>query len=73
MIDLPIPEGLKRLLASRVWPPADGASVNEQQLRPIIPAERVRNFAEDETLICLQPPPFPTIAQVRAAGGAVDF
>ena len=47
--------------------------MNAQQLRPIIPAERVQRFAAEETLICLQPPPFPTIAQVRAAGRAGDF
>ena len=73
MIDLPIPAGLTRLLAAGVWPSADGPSMNEQQLHPTIPADRVRTFAADETLICLQPPPFPTIAQVRAAGGAGDF
>ena len=47
--------------------------MNEQQLHPIIAADRVRRFAAEETLICLQPPPFPTIAKVRAAGGAGDF
>jgi len=73
VIDLPIPPGLTRLLAAGVWPSADGPSMNEQQLDPTIPASRVRNFAEDETLICLQRPPFPTIAQVQAAGGAGDF
>lgn len=73
MIELPIPSGLSRLLATGVWPSVDGPSMNEQQLRPIITADRVRRFAADETLICLQPPPFPTIAKVRAAGGAGDF
>jgi len=47
--------------------------MNEQQLRPIISKDRVRKFAAEETLVCLQPPPFPTIAKVRAAGGARDF
>jgi hypothetical protein len=47
--------------------------MNEQQLRPIISTDRVRRFAAEETLICLQHPPFPTIAKVRAAGGAGDF
>jgi hypothetical protein len=47
--------------------------MNQQQLRPIISTDRVRRFAAEETLICLQPPPFPTIAKVRAAGGAGDF
>lgn len=44
-----------------------------QQSRPLVPAERVRLFAEDESLICLAPPPFSTIAQERDAGGSGDF
>lgn len=47
--------------------------MTEQQLQPIISADRVRCFAAEETLICLQPPPFPTIAELQAAGGAGDF
>ena len=47
--------------------------MNEQQLHPIVSADRVRRFAAEETLICLQRPPFRTIAKVRAAGGAGDF
>ncbi len=47
--------------------------MTEQQLRPIVPADRVRRFAEEQSLICLEPPPFATIAQERAAGGAGDF
>jgi hypothetical protein len=47
--------------------------MNEQQLHPIILADRVPKFASEETLICLQPPPVPTIAKERAAGGAGDF
>ena len=44
-----------------------------QQLHPSIPADRVRRFAAEESVICLQPPPFPTIAQERATSGAGDF
>jgi hypothetical protein len=47
--------------------------MNQQQLHPIIPGGRVQRFAADESLICLQPAPFPTIAQERAKGGAGDF
>ncbi len=71
MIEFPLPAGLSRLLAAGAWPSADGPSMIEQQLHPIIASDRVRSFAADETLICLQPPPFPTIAKERAAGGAV--
>lgn len=70
---LPLPAGLTRLIAAGVWPSATGPSMNEQQLHPTIPADRVQRFAAEETLICLQPPPFPTIAGLRAAGGAGDF
>jgi hypothetical protein len=73
VIELPLPAGLSRLFAAGVWPSADGPSMNDQQLHPIIAADRVRRFAADETLIFLQPPPFPTIVKVRAAGGAGDF
>ena len=67
MTDSTLPARLTRLLAAGVWPSSDGPSMNEQELHPIISAERVRRFADDETLICLQRPPFPTIANVRAS------
>lgn len=73
MIEFPLPEGLARLLATGVWPSANGPSMTAQQLNPSRPADRVQRFASEESLICLQPPPFPTIAQQRAAGGAGDF
>lgn len=47
--------------------------MNEQQFRPLVPPERVRRFASEESLICLQPPPFTTVAQEQEAGGAGDF
>jgi hypothetical protein len=68
-----LPPGLKQLIALGAWPSAAGPEMIAQQLRPTIPAERVRRFAADESLICLQPPPFSTVAQVRAAGGSGDF
>jgi hypothetical protein len=73
MFDFRLPDRLASLLALGVWPPAKGPSMNEQQLHPIISADRVQRFAAEETLICLQPPPFLTIAKVRAKGGAGDF
>src|SRR5690349_12838208 len=71
--DLPLPAQLTRLIASGIWPSAKGPSMNEQQLRPLIPPERVRRFAPNETLICLAMPPFATIASLRAMGGSGDF
>jgi hypothetical protein len=73
VMELPLPARLTYLLATGVWPSADGPSMIAQQLNPSISADRVRRFAAEESLICLQPPPFPTIAQERAAGGAGDF
>lgn len=69
MVDLPLPAGLTRLLESGVWPATD--TMTDQQFNPSISPDRVRRFAEDESCICLLPPPFPTIAQ--ALGGVGDF
>ncbi len=44
-----------------------------QELNPLFSEEQVRRFADNESLICLQPPPFPTVAMERDAGGAGDF
>ena len=71
--DFPLPTGLARLIAARVWPSRTGPSMTEQQFKPLVPAERVQRFAPDETLICLAPPPFGTIAAERDAGGSGDF
>jgi hypothetical protein len=70
--DLPLPDTLVRLIEAGVWPSA-GAAVWAQQLRPIVPRERVAQFAPEETLICLQPPPFRTLAREAAGGGSGDF
>jgi hypothetical protein len=45
----------------------------QQEMQPMIPAERVRRFAAEESLICLQPPPFRTITEEWTRGGAGDF
>jgi hypothetical protein len=68
-----LPAALTRLIATGVWPSAEGPSMNAQQFHPLVSADRVRHFASDESFICLQPPPFPTIAQEKASGGAGDF
>jgi hypothetical protein len=72
-INFPLPAGLARLIAAGVWPSRKGPSMNEQNFKPLVPAERVQRFASDETLICLAPPPFGTIAAERDAGGSGDF
>ncbi len=67
---LPLPELLLRLIDSGIWPSSNGPSMTQQQLKPLFTEENVRRFAKEESLICLQPPPFPTVAAERDAGGA---
>lgn len=75
LTEFPLPAGLTRLLTAGIWPSTNGPSMMAQHIRPIVAPGRVRRFAAEETLICLQPPPFPTIArEVSAAGpGAGQF
>jgi hypothetical protein len=73
MDELPLPNRLSQLIANRIWPSSEGPSMTAQQLRPLVTPELVRRFAEDESLICFQPPPFPTIEDLRSAGKASDF
>jgi hypothetical protein len=73
MTALTIPVGLERLIAAGVWPSAGGPSMIAQHDHPLVGAERVRQFAPEETLICLQPPPFPTVAMEMAKGRSGDF
>lgn len=68
-----LPIGLSRLIDAGIWPGANGPSMIQQQVSPMVMPERVRLFAPDESLICLQPPPFRTIADAVLAGGAGDF
>jgi hypothetical protein len=68
-----LPAALSQLIAAGKWPSASGPSMTEQQSQPLVPPERVRLFAPDESLMCLQAPPFHTLAQERDGGGAGDF
>src|SRR6516225_4962415 len=70
---LPLPEGLSRLLSSGVWPSAAGPSMTTQQFQPLVAPQNVKRFADDESLICLQPPPFYTVANYRDGDGSGDF
>lgn len=73
MFMLPLPKLLLQLIDSGVWPSNDGPSMSQQQLKPLFTEENVRRFAQEESLICLQPPPFRTVASERDASGAGDF
>lgn len=73
LIDLPLPSALIRLIDAGIWPSRNHPSMTEQEWKPIISEDRVRRFAPDEGLICFASPPFRSIADHRAAGGAGDF
>jgi hypothetical protein len=68
-----VPAELTRLLALGVWPSASGPAMTAQQSNPLVAPHRVQRFAADESLICLQPPPFHTIAEYVSRGRAGDF
>jgi hypothetical protein len=71
--EFPLPETLARLISQGVWPGPAGPSMTAQQSAPLISPDRVRRFAEEESLICLESPPFCTVAQEIRKGGAGDF
>jgi hypothetical protein len=73
MMKHPLPVGLTELIVKGVWPSMNGPSMTAQQLSPIVPADRVRQFAAQESLICLQPPPFRTLAVEMAAWKTDEF
>jgi hypothetical protein len=47
--------------------------MTEQQSTPLVLADRVRLFAEDESLMCLERPPFHTIAEEMRNARSGDF
>jgi hypothetical protein len=69
-MELAIPTLLTDLIAAGVWP-ADSQSAMRQNLRSLVPPERVRRFAPEEDKIYLQAPPFITVAREVAASSAV--
>lgn len=73
MENLLLPAGLVRLMAIGVWPSENGTGMAVQQFNPVVAPERVQRFAADESVVCLQPPPFHTIAECASEGGAEMF
>jgi hypothetical protein len=67
-----IPDLLTQLLADGIWP-SDSKAEMSQNLRSLVPPDRVRLFAADEDTICFQAPPFRTIAHYVASGRSADF
>ena len=62
-----IPERLQRLVAAGGWP-RDVALETEQHRRPLVPLERVHQFAPEERDIYLLSPPFKTVGQRLPSG-----
>jgi hypothetical protein len=56
----PIPAELRALIASGAWP-HDHREAGLQHSRPLVPADRVRAFAPEESSIYLLPPPFMSV------------
>jgi hypothetical protein len=59
--DLPLPKRLLRLLDSGRWPRTDEEASN-QNLKSLVPKERIQLFAPEESTIFLYTPPFYTVA-----------
>jgi hypothetical protein len=70
--DLPIPSRLSALLEVGAWP-RDWREMNAQNLRPRFSANQVRRIAAEESEICLQSPPFRTVADHAASAGSGGF
>ncbi len=66
-----LPYLLNKLLASGVWP-SDPKTAMAQNIRSLVPPDRVRRFAAEEDRIHLSAPPFRTIADhVKSASPIV--
>jgi hypothetical protein len=65
--NLELPSLLRSLLASGQWP-RTGREAMSQNLHPIIAPDRVKLFAEDESTIYLNAPPFRTVADEATCG-----
>lgn len=59
--DLPIPNRLLRLLDSGRWPRTYEEAIR-QNLKSLVPRERIQLFAPEESTIFLYTPPFYTVA-----------
>jgi hypothetical protein len=59
--DLPLPNRLLRLLDSGRWPRTKEEAL-KQNLKSLVPKERIQLFAPEESTIFLYTPPFYTVA-----------
>lgn len=62
----PLPAELEALIASGYWPNAENA--NRQNLKSLVPQNRIRAFAPEEDRIWFDPPPFALVSDLIARG-----
>lgn len=65
---LPIPTGLTALLEAGIWPRTSEAA-NAFERDRVIPIERVRKLAPEESAIYLNPPPFQRLGPLDPGSG----
>jgi len=68
---LPLPGRLVSLIQSGKWPRTEDEAIG-QNIRPVVPKERIHLFAPNEDRIYLFEPPFHTVA-TRMLGAERDF
>jgi hypothetical protein len=61
---LPIPSELQRLIAVRKWP-RDRDEAHQQNFKLLIPLQRIRKFAPEESSLYLNAPPFFTVRKLN--------
>ncbi|VTR96267.1 Putative integron gene cassette protein OS=uncultured bacterium GN=ORF1 PE=4 SV=1 [Gemmata massiliana] len=66
---LAIPALLLEALETGRWP-RTADEVNRQNLKSLVPEERIQALAPGESSICLYPPPFATVAMSLVGEGA---
>jgi hypothetical protein len=68
--NLPLPTRLRQIIETGRWPKTHGEEIH-QNIRSLIPKERIQSFAPEQDRIYLFRPPFRTIAQrMTGAEGA---
>ena len=63
---LPVPPRLLALMDRGLWPRTSAEEL-KQNLKSLVPKERVQSFAPEEDRIYLIKPPFDTVAKARSA------
>jgi hypothetical protein len=66
-----IPDVLLAAIDAGRWPRTADEAL-KQNLRPLVPEERIRRLAPEESQLYLYPPPFATVARALAGSGR-DF